>query len=303
METDEIREETPEPPPTTNAETLTPTNRLAAAFLILLGGVSIGLCATKFIRTHSGVNVQGGVRMVLRVRTEDYHNGKWTPDKLTRVHDILWRRAFDTGVPRPIVQTEPPDRFLIELPGVKDTQKAVEELQTMGSLAFYWLPQLGNTNGTRTAIWKVGNVPDPTTGHDQATLIESQTNSPLSEAILREQVFSKEPLASNKDLLPNCAALQLSTQSNGLQFEFNEKAGRAYEAFTGSPEHQGDLLAIYLDGKLLGVTPIQGVMPRKGALALNLSIDDIAALADRLNAGALPAPLELVKIERVAPHR
>ncbi len=246
-----------------------------------------------------GLDIKGGVRIILRAKTEQYKGGKWTPEKLEAIRSILEKRVNATGVAEPLLITKQPDQIIIEMPGLRDEVEALKRIQSTANLQFYWLPQLGNKNNTRSAIWRVEEVPDPKTGGKNDVIVDAATNQPISEAILAEQVFSKEPLVEGKDLLPNAEATIQGTGAPIIQFEFNSQGGAIFEEFTRVPSHLGDYLAVFLDGKLLTAPTINGPIPGKGIIEGNFTLESAKSLAEQLNAGALPVPLQVLETRKL----
>ena len=102
---------------------------------------------------RTGLDIQGGVRVVLRAKTEEY-KGKWDPDtNLEAVRKVLENRVNATGVSEPLIITKPPDQIIIELPGLKNEGEIREQLKSTASLQFYLLPQLGDKEGRTPARW------------------------------------------------------------------------------------------------------------------------------------------------------
>ncbi len=246
-----------------------------------------------------GLDIKGGVRVILRAKTEDYKGGKWSPEKLQAIRNILEKRINSTGVAEPLLITKEPDQIILELPGVKDEKKALDTIRSTANLQFYWLPQLGNKNGTRSSVWKVKQVLDPVTKGEKDILVDSATDQPLSAGVLQTQVFSKDPLVSGKDLLPNSEAVIQGTGNAIIQFEFNSEGGRIFEEFTRVPSHLGDFLAVFLDGELLTAPSINGPIPGKGIIEGNFTLESAKALSEQLNAGALPVPLEVLETRKL----
>lgn len=252
------------------------------------------------IRPRYGLDIQGGVRVVLRAKTEEYtkHGKPWTADNLESVRKILDRRVNFSGVSEPVIITKPPDQIIVELPGLKDEKQALEQLQSTASLEFYLLPQLGNKDNTSSAKWSQSTVEDPKTGAKQDVLIDNSTHKPVSDPDLEAEVFSKEPLVTGKDLLPNSrATIQPSSVSPVIEFEFNGDGSRIFEEATRA--HIGQYLAIFLDKKLLTAPSINGVIPGKGIIEGNFTLESAKALSDQLNAGALPVPLEILETRKL----
>jgi len=246
-----------------------------------------------------GLDIKGGVRVIMRAQTEKYKGGKWTPEKLEAIRNILEKRVNATGVAEPLLITKLPDQIIIEMPGLKNEKEALAQIQSTANLQFYWLPQLGNKNGTRSSIWRVEQVKDPKTGGSDDVIVDSATGQPLSQAILEEQVFSKDPLVDGKDLLPNAEATIQGTGAPVISFEFNKQGGDIFEEFTRVPSHLGDYLAVFLDKKLLTAPTINGPIPGKGIIEGNFTLESAKALAEQLNAGALPVPLEVLETRKL----
>jgi SecD/SecF fusion protein len=246
-----------------------------------------------------GLDIKGGVRVILRAKTEQYKGGKWTPEKLEAIRSILEKRVNATGVAEPLLITKLPDQIIVELPGLKDEKQALEQLQSTANLQFYWLPQLGNKNNTRSSTWLVEDQTDPATGAKKEVLVDATTKQPLSPAVLEEQIFSKEPLVAGKDLLPNSEVVIQGTGGPVIQFEFNPEGGRVIEEFTRVPSHLGDYLAVFLDQKLLTAPTINGTIPGKGIIEGNFTEASARSLSEQLNAGALPVPLETLETRKL----
>ncbi|MBZ4682731.1 MAG: preprotein translocase subunit SecD [Fusobacteriaceae bacterium] len=78
-----------------------------------------------------GLDLKGGAYVVMEAVAED---GKTiTSDDMDRLVEVLERRVNGFGVSEAVVQKSGDKRVIIELPGVKDTQKAIE---TIGKTAF-----------------------------------------------------------------------------------------------------------------------------------------------------------------------
>jgi len=258
-----------------------------------------------------GLDIKGGVRVVLRAVTKEY-TGNWGPDNLESVRKVLENRVNATGVAEPLLITKPPDQVIVELPGLKDEKQALEQLQSTASLEFYWLPQLGNSKNERAHRWDQRKSADPNAVGEE--LYDTQTNKPVTPEELDEAIFSNpefkngskdEPphlIATGKDLENNCRATIAPDGNAEIQFEFksngNEKGAQNFEEFTRV--HTGEYLAVFLDKKLLTAPTIEGVIPGgKGVIHGHFSLEYAKAVADQLNAGALPVPLEIIETRKL----
>jgi SecD/SecF fusion protein len=267
--------------------------------VLILAIVAGVVTFTPRIRPQFGLDIKGGVRVVLRAKQEEYKGGKWGPDNLEAVRHVIEMRVNGTGVAEPTIITKPPDQIIVELPGLKDEKEAIQRLQSTASLEFYWLKQLGNKSKSRESPWSIREETDPTTKLKQEVLVDSATSQPVTAEQLQDAVFSTTPIVTGKDLLENsCRAV---IQGNGdpvIEFEFKSKGAQDFEDFTRA--HVGEYLAVFLDRKLLTAPVIDSVIPGgKGQIHGSFTLESARALAANLNAGALPVPLEIVETRKL----
>ncbi len=80
------------------------------------------------IKTHLGLDLQGGTQLILRLKSEALPAGQITPlDQLnTQARRVIDRRINSLGVSEPVIQSIGDDKILVELPGIDDIQQANE---------------------------------------------------------------------------------------------------------------------------------------------------------------------------------
>lgn len=83
---------------------------------------------------RQGLDLQGGTHVVLQA--EDTAENKVTEDAMNRVIKIMELRVNALGLTEPIIQREGRDRVIIELPGIKDPDKAIAILGKTAMLEF-----------------------------------------------------------------------------------------------------------------------------------------------------------------------
>ncbi len=122
-----------------------------AKLLICL--VAIVALFVIFIRplAHSirqGLDLQGGTHVVLEA--EDTEIAPVNEDAMQRVVSIMERRINELGLAEPIIQREGSRRVIIELPGIKDPDKAIATIGKTAMLEFK--DEDGNTLLTGTDL-------------------------------------------------------------------------------------------------------------------------------------------------------
>jgi len=256
--------------------------------VILLAAGAIWAVIAK--PTSLGLDIQGGMRVVLRARTEELKGKQWAPENLDTVAGIMRNRVDALGVAEPVVYTKPPDQVVVELPGLKNKEEALKTIQTTARLEFRYVSELDN--GTWTSEEETGPSGKPT-GYEKIFAGGKE----VSEKELEDKVFSKDPILTGADLKPNANA-ELLPQGPVINFEFQDgEPKRVFEEFTRS--HIGKRLAIFLDKKLISAPTINDVIPGKGIIEGRFTPEAAKTLAGLLNAGALPVPLEQLQLVNV----
>jgi SecD/SecF fusion protein len=254
--------------------------------IILLVAGSIYVIVTKAI--HKGLDIQGGMRVVLQAKTDDPQfvkkGGIWNQDKLETIAKIMRHRVDFLGVAEPVVYPQGADRLVVELPGVKNPEKALEVVQSTAKLEFRYVPEF-EKNTWRHEPERIG---EKETGFETITGPEGRK---ISEDELKEKFLATEPICTGADLQPTSRA-ELTAKGYIIHFSFQGDARGKFEEFTRS--HINKPLAIFLDNKLISAPNINDVIPGEGIIEGRFTAEQAKTLANQLNAGALPVPLEMI---------
>lgn len=115
------------------------TKFLVITFAIIFGiGYYITPLATSI---KQGLDLQGGTHVVLEA--VDTPEAKVDEDAVQRVVKIIERRVNELGLTEPIIQRQGERRIIVELPGVKDPEKAIDMLGKTALMEFQ--DESGNT--------------------------------------------------------------------------------------------------------------------------------------------------------------
>ena len=106
-------------------------------FLVIALAIIGGFCVYISPLANSikqGLDLQGGTHVVLQaVDTPDL---KVDDDAVNRSVKIIERRVNELGLTEPVIQRQGKDRIIVELPGVKDPEKAIAMLGRTAMLQF-----------------------------------------------------------------------------------------------------------------------------------------------------------------------
>ena len=106
-------------------------------FLIISLAIIGGFCVYISPLSNSikqGLDLQGGTPVVLQA--VDTPELKVDDDAVNRSVKIIERRVNELGLPEPVIQRQGKDRIIVELPGVKDPDKAISMLGRTALLEF-----------------------------------------------------------------------------------------------------------------------------------------------------------------------
>ncbi len=76
------------------------------------------------IKTHLGLDLQGGTQLLLQMNTADIPAGQSIADYNDRARRVIDRRINGLGVSEPVIQAVGDDKILLQLPGIDDIQQA-----------------------------------------------------------------------------------------------------------------------------------------------------------------------------------
>jgi SecD/SecF fusion protein len=240
--------------------------------------------------TRMGLDIQGGIRVVLRAKAEELQTKQLEKGQLDTITHIMRNRVDALGVAEPVVYPKPPDQIVVELPGLTNKEQALAVLQTTARLEFRSVPALDNGRWRTEAEFDTHGQP---TGYE---VLLGPDGKPVPPSVLAETVFSTAPVLSGDDLLPN-TRVAINQQGYEVAFEFRGDKKDVFERFTRTHDHKR--LAIFLDKKLLSAPVIDGIIPGKGVIRGHFTADQAKMLSSQLNAGALPVSLEQVELRNV----
>jgi len=222
-----------------------------------------------------GLDLQGGVRLLLEVETEKVPADE-KKDVVERALEIIRNRVDQFGVSEPLIVKQGDKWIVVQLPGVKDPQKAIEIIGKTAMLEFKLVNE-------KADLEKIPDGFEALDKKDGGRLIVKST-AELSGASL-----------SN-------ARVEIGGSYNlpYISLEFTKEGASKFAAVTG--ENINKQLAIVLDGIIQSAPVIKSRIPDGKAIIEGMfSMDEAKYLAIVLRAGALPAPVKIIENRTVGP--
>ena len=251
--------------------------------------------------TKRGLDIAGGTRIVLKAMVKKLPPDKqkgWRADKdMLSVVRILTQRVNGGGVSEALIQRKGTDQVIVEIPDVKVEQRdqIVNILQSTAQLEFrhlYMAHQAG-ADKVRPAASKytVQSTTDSKTGEETNIVVDDATGIDVTKQALADSKL----IVSGSEILPVCKADKDPNRLGAtvVNIEFTEKGKTAFGNFT--KRNRYEVLAIVLDGKILSAPIIQdAILSGKAVISGNFTPTSGQQLANIINAGALPVPLDIV---------
>ena len=239
-----------------------------------------------------GLDLKGGVHLVLRVKTEDALQ-RQTQATGTALNDLrretvqqalntIERRVNELGVAEPVVALYGDgDRILVQLPGVDEVERAKQIISTTAQLRLT-LVERGPFPSHAAALLAYDDMLPP----DLEVLPGRSLDS--GESVF--YVVQRIPVVSGQDLRDARQSLDEFNRP-AVAFILKPDAGQRFGAFT--ERHINRVLATVLDGRVMSVATIDMRIDDHGQIR-GLSREEMVQQIINLKSGALPADLEYV---------
>lgn len=227
---------------------------------INIGNISLN----REFKTYLGLDLAGGSRLVFEADTSGIPEDK-RMDALTGVRNVIENRVNMFGISESTVRTsnyEGKDRIIVELPGISDTQSAIDLIGETAQLVFAEIIEETPLDGS-TPSAKL--IPTNLTGAD------------LEKA---EVIFDT------------------NTGSPNISIQFTEEGGKKFSDIT--KRNIGKQLPIVLDNQIISSPTVQEqIVGGSAQITGTFTVEEAKSLAIQLNAGALPVPVSLIQQETV----
>jgi len=237
--------------------------------LALIAGilVSLRLILPLDRQIHLGLDLQGGVRVLLQLHTTP-QTPEITNAIQSQVEEVVQNRVNGLGVSEPVITRVGADRLLVELPAVKNPDDAVQTLKEVAVLEFKIVPESVRARADA----------DPTYARTGAYAASGPTLYTGAQLQGAEASFD---------------------QGGEPRIEFRTKDAHLFGEMTRA--NLGKALGIFLDHHYVSAPTIQGIITDTGEITGHFTESEVIRIANELNGGALPVPLTILENDTVGP--
>jgi len=204
--------------------------------------------------------------------------------------ETIRNRIDQFGVAEPEITLQGTDRILIQLPGIKDPQRAIDLIGRTALLEFKLVDEEGNLDEALK-----GNAPE-----GSIVLYQRQVD-PKTGGVKKTPFLLKEKTMMTGEVLKD-ARVTIDTQFNEpyVALEFDDIGAKLFEQITGANVKKR--LAIILDDNVYSAPVIQErIAGGRAQITGRFDMKEAGDLAIVLRAGALPAPVKIIEQRSVGP--
>ena len=204
--------------------------------------------------------------------------------------ETIRNRIDQFGVAEPEITLQGTDRILIQLPGIKDPQRAIDLIGRTALLEFKLVDEEGNLDEALK-----GNAPE-----GSIVLYQRQVD-PKTGGVKKTPFLLKEKTMMTGEVLKD-ARVTIDTQFNEpyVALEFDDIGAKLFEQITGANVKKR--LAIILDDNVYSAPVIQEkIAGGRAQITGRFDMKEAGDLAIVLRAGALPAPVKVIEQRSVGP--
>jgi len=218
--------------------------------------------------------------------------------ELTNIKDNAVNQALETirnridqfGVSEPVIVKQGENQILVQLPGIKDPQRALELIGKTAQLEFKLVDEEGSARYTGGAVPE-GDEVMPLKARNRDTGIT--TTTPI---LLKKQTLLSGELLTD-------ARVKIGGEFGNepyVAIEFNSEGARIFDKMTA--ENVGKRIAIILDNTVYSAPVVrERISGGKASITGGFKMDEAKDLAIVLRAGALPAPVKVVQNITIGP--
>lgn len=204
--------------------------------------------------------------------------------------ETIRNRIDQFGVAEPEITLQGTDRILIQLPGIKDPQRAIDLIGRTALLEFKLVDEEGNLEEALK-----GNVPEG------SIILYQKLVDPKTGGVKKTPFLLKEKTLMTGEVLKD-AKVAIDTQFNEpyVALEFDDIGAKLFEQITGANVKKR--LAIILDDNVYSAPVIQErIAGGRAQITGRFDMKEAGDLAIVLRAGALPAPVKILEQRSVGP--
>jgi protein-export membrane protein SecD len=240
--------------------------------IVLILAASIWIVFNPDYPIRPGLDLRGGLQVLLEVDVPA--DEPVDPGDLATARQIIDQRVNGLGVSEPLVQVDGSRRILVELPGIKDPDAAIDVVRQTALLEFI----------------DTGSQPLPQGMCVRTTLNNGQPSPCEADADTGAPPPTFDTVVTGADLRDATADTDSFSQFQ-VAFEMSDAGGEILGQFTA--DNVGNFLTIVLDKRVISSPRVRQPISDRGSISGDFSLEEAQNLALQLRYGRLPVPLRI----------
>ena len=210
---------------------------------------------------------------------------------LDQAVETMRNRIDQFGVAEPEIRVQAHNRILVQLPGVKNTRRAIDLIGKTALLEFKLVNE--QYDPAKISAAELG---------DNLEIVYEQTRDPETNAVVRNRpyVLEKKSLMTGEYISDANVRFNSQFGEPYVSLEFNSQGAKLFDQITAANVKRR--LAIILDNNVYSAPVIQErISGGQAQVSGRFTAKEAHDLAIVLRAGALPAPIKILEQRTVGP--
>ena len=256
---------------------------------------TLAICLSIFILVKLpfalGLDLQGGMQLVLEA--QDRPGLKVDQSAIKGVLKVIQNRIDQLGVSEPIIRSKGLKQVVVELPGIKDHERAISLIGETAVLEFReaeWAPE---------GISKLSPEKIKILAGEESELKIYRDYDRFGNIILERPIFLKKTVLTGAEL-KNAYPETNNYGEPQVTIEFTSKGAKLFKEITTRSVKKP--LAILLDDKIISAPRVsEPISSPIASITGSFSDQQVMDLAIKLKAGALPVPVKVISKKIIGP--
>lgn len=246
-------------------------------------------------KINQGLDIQGGLSVVLTATGED-GQAPSTEDMETS-REIIESRVNALGASEATVQVQGTDQILVQIPGMSDTQEALNTIGRTGSLVFARLDSF--TDETVVSQIENGQYGSQQTIYDD--LGNAFPSGETSDLEVAEGTYT--PLITGENITQVTVGQESQTSADyAVNVALDSEGSQAFAQATEDLVSTNGRIVIILDGVVQSAPAVQSVITGgEVSITGGYTLDEAQSMRTILESGSLPVSFEYSQSQVVGP--
>lgn len=262
----------------------------------ILVAASVFMFTPPSEKINQGLDIRGGLSVVLTAHTTD--GSTPTKDQMETSRSIIESRVNALGATEATVQLQGNDQILVQIPGLQDTQTALDTIGKTGQLSFARLDSFTDTDvQTKINNGNYGGYETVTDDYNNSFTVESTSNK------LTVEDGTYTPLFTGKNISKVSVDKESQTsQYYAVNIELDSEGTSAFATASSELVSTNGKIVIILDNQVNSAPSVRSaITDGRVSITGNYTLTQAKALQTVLESGSLPVSFEYSTSQVVGP--